>query len=307
VDLVVSRKGAFQRFGNDGRKAGPEIVVSATNVAADLERMRAPVVAFLANGNFVISWVAGPDIQVRAAIFNGLDGGREGGEFTVNSSAGIHFFPAIASFHGLGNDDVAFVISWLGGDSGIHLSRFQLFDEKGAKLGPEVMPRHPVGELAPATFTKNDPREFIGVLGGTNGDEETILAARLFVQSGDSLQTNITHRGDNTVNFEPLVTALPNARAVVTWTQKLVPTTGVFGNNVVAAILEVASGPPDFLQVLPGATRVNTKDPAGQNQMSASPMVDGAGNVQIAFTWVDAAIDGSKSAIKARVLSGTLT
>jgi hypothetical protein len=297
----------FQRFGDDGRKVGPEIVVSATNVAADLERMRAPAVAFLENGNFVISWVAGPDIQVRAAIFNGLDGGSEGGEFTVNTSAGIHFFPAIASFGGVGNDDVAFVVSWLGGANGILLSRFQLFDEKGVKLGPEVMPRHSVGEVAPALFAQNDPREFIGVLGGLNGNEETILAARLFVQSGDSLQTNITHTGDNTVNFEPRVTALSNAHAVVTWTQKPVPTTGNFGNNVVAAILEVASGPPDFLQVLPGAIAVNTTAAAGQNQMSASPMVDDSGNVHIAFTWVDAKIDGSQSVIKARVLSATLT
>src|SRR5947209_11299876 len=37
----------FQRFGEDGRKQGPEVVVSTTNVVADLERIRAPSVAFL--------------------------------------------------------------------------------------------------------------------------------------------------------------------------------------------------------------------------------------------------------------------
>ena len=76
-------------------------------------------------------------------------------------------------------------------------------------------------------------------MGGPNGDVEQVLAADLFVRDGSALGTNITHNGDQTVNFEPLVKALPDGRAVVTWTQKPVPTTGRFGNSVMAAILEV--------------------------------------------------------------------
>ncbi len=169
----------LQRYDDSGRKAGPEIVVSSDNVVTDLERIRAPVVAFLESGNFVISWVAAlPTIQVRAAIFNGFDGGRKGGEFTVNTSAGIHFAPAIAAFRGVGSDDVAFVVSWTGGDNGILLNRFQLFDETSKKLGLEIMPNHSIGAIAPAAFANNDPREFIGVLGGINGDQEQVLACR---------------------------------------------------------------------------------------------------------------------------------
>lgn len=297
----------LQRFDDSGRKAGPEIVVSANNVVTDLERIRAPAVAFLESGNFVIAWVAAlPALQVRAAIFNGFDGGREGGEFTVNTSAGIHFAPAIAAFRGVGSDDIAFVVSWTGGDNGLLFNRFQSFDETGKKLGPEIMPNHPIGSIAAAIIANNDPREFIGVLGGINGDQEQVLASRLYVQNGTSLLTLITHVGDNTVNFDPRVTALANARAVVTWTQKLAPTQDVFGNNVMAAILEVVPGPPDILQLLPGVTPVNTNARAGQNQISAAQVVDDLGNIRIAFTWVDAKIDGSQPAIKARVLSGTL-
>jgi hypothetical protein len=298
----------LQRFDDSGRKQGPETVVSANNVVTELDRIRGPVTAFLNNGNVVISWVeALPAVQVRAAIFNGFDGGREGGEFTVNTSAGIHFQPAIAAFRGLGNDDVAFVVSWTGGDQGILLSRMQLFDEKGNKIGAEIMPRHSIGQIAAAVFANNDPREFIGVTGGAGGTEEQILTSQLYLQNGTSLQTNITHVGDNTINLEPRVTALANARAVVTWTQKPVPTTGNFGNNVVAALLEVVRDSADFIQVLPGALAVNTTPAAGQNQMSAAPIEDDRSNALIAFTWVDEKIDGSQAAIKARVLSATLT
>ena len=298
----------LQRYDDSAGKAGPEIVVSANNVVTDLERIRAPAVACLENGNFVIAWVeALPTVQVHAAIFNGFDGGRKGDEFTVNTSAGIHFAPAIAAFGGVGSDDDAFVVSWTGGDNGILLNRFQVFDETGKKLGPEVMPNHTIGAIAPAVIANNDPREFIGVLGGIDGDQEQVLASRLYVRNGTSLLTLITHVGDKTVNFDPRVTAVAEARAVVTWTQKPVPTQGVFGNNVMAAILEVVRGPQDILQLVPGMTPVNTNARAGQNQISAVPVVDDAGRPHIAFTWVDAKIDGSQATIKARVLSPTLT
>jgi hypothetical protein len=55
----------------------------------------------------------------------------------------------------------------------------------------------------------------------------------------------VTISDDDAVNFEPLVKALPHG-AVVTWTQKPIPTTGKFGTRVMAAIVGVASGPPDF-------------------------------------------------------------
>lgn len=302
----------FQRFGGDGKKKGPETVVNTTPVDPDLERIRAPALTMLANGNFVVSWVAvvNETLQVRAAIFNGLDGHQEGGEIAVSdSSPGINFSPQISAFFGIGQDDVAFVVTWQGGDNGIILEHFQLFDETGKKLGGDVAPRHSMGEIGPVTVPpgSNDPREIIGVLGGIDTNQEQVLTARLFVRSGDSLLTNITHVGDNTVNFDALVTALPNGRAVVTWTQKLVPTTGVFGNNVAAAILEVEHQQQDFLEVLPGATRINTSAPAGQNSISAAPLLDDFDRPQIAFVWVDAKIDGGQRGIKARVLSGALT
>jgi hypothetical protein len=301
----------FQRFGEDGRKKGPEIVVSTTNVVADLDRIRAPSIASLSDGNFVISWLAAlPDTQVRAAVFDGLDGSRVGTEIKVNASEGLHTFPAVTAFRGVGSDDIAFVIAWVGGADGILRSRFQMFNIDRTKAGAEILPRKTVGEIASVIFfpqNTSDPREFISVRGGVNGDVEQILVAELFIRDGGSLGTNITHNGDQTVNFEPLVTALPNGRAVVTWTQKPVPTTGRFGNSVMAAILEVGRESVDFIRDPLVVSPVNTTPAAGQHSMSASPMVDQTGDFHIVFAWVDARIDGSQSAIKARVLSGALT
>jgi hypothetical protein len=300
----------FQRFAMDGSKNGPEVVVSTANVVADLERIRAPAVASLADGNFVITWLAAlPDTQVRAATFDSFDGHRVGSEVTVNASEGLHTFPAVTAFRGVGSDDIAYVIAWTGGANGILRSRFQMFNIDRTKAGPEVLPRNRVGEIGSVIFPQNtnDPREFIGVLGGVNGNEEQLVVSELFLRDGTSLGTNITHNGDQTVNFEPLVEALPNGRAVVTWTQKPVPTTGRFGNSVMAAILEVGRESVDFIRDPARGTAINTTAAGGQRSISASPMVDEIGNFRIAFAWVDARIDGSQSAIKARVLSSALT
>lgn len=297
----------FQRFGIDGEKLGVESVVSAAHVVSDLGRMRGPAVASTLDGNFVVTWVAAPDdTQVRAAIFRSGDGRQVGSEIAVNTSPGFHFAPSIVAFAGAGVDDVAFAIAWKGGENGIFRSRFQLFNGDGTKAGSEVVPgRTAVGEIAPATFgplNREDPREFISVLGGVDGDEGQVLTADLFIPAGTSL--GVTISGDDTINFDPLVEALPHGGAVVTWTQKPVPTSGQFGTRVMAAIVGVADGPPDFPTVLGSARQVGDTDVGGQ--MSASPMVDDSGNSQIAFTWLEQT-SGPSGSIKARVLSDTLS
>lgn len=296
----------FQRFGLDGRKAGPQVTVSDNHVVADLERMRGPRVASTLDGKFVVTWVAAlPEAQVRAAIFDAMDGSRVGSEIAVNTSAGVHFAPAIVGFAAAGLDDVTFAIAWKGGENGILRSRFQLFNFDGTKAGPEVVPRRTgVAEIAPVTFGSTnieDPREFISVAGGVNGDEGQRLTADLFVRDGTSL--GVTISGTDMVNFDPLVKALPFGGCVVTWTQKPVPTSGQFGTRVMAAIVGAGSGPPDFPQVLGSIRQVGATDVGGQ--MSASPMVDDTGGAHIAFAWVEQPFGGGDS-IKAGVLSTSL-
>lgn len=297
----------FQRIGADGRKQGGEIVVSAANVSTELDRFLSPAITRLIDGNFVISWVAsmpGTGDQVRAAMFNGFDGSRKGSEIAVNSSAGIHFNPEIAAFAGTGSDDVAFVISWVGGENGIFRSRFQLFNIDGTKAGQEIAPRDSVGRITAASFsgTDTDPREFISTLSGIDGNEETVLTARVFARTGDSLLSNITHHGDNTVNFDANVVDL-GGKAVVTWTQRPVPTTGNFGTKVLAAIVDDVRGPPDIVTMNGQAKPIGTSNNGGQHSAAASVLVDDTGTEKIAFAWADGKIDGSQSTIKARVLS----
>jgi hypothetical protein len=300
-------KVVYQRFGLDGAKAGPEVLVSGTNVVGDLDRMRVPGVAPTLDGKFVVSWVAAlPEPQIRAAIFDSEDGGRVGPEISVNTSPGSHFAPSVVGFAGAGLDDVTFAIAWKGGENGIFRSRFQLFNFDGTKAGPETVPRRTgVGEIAPVTFggqNVEDPREFFSVLGGINGTEGQKLTADLFVREGTSL--GVTVSGDDMINFDPSIKALPHGGSIVTWTQKPIPTSGKFDTRVMAAIVGVASGPPDFPQVLGSARRVGATDVGGQ--ISASPMVDDFGGSNIAFAWIEQPF-GSSDSIKARVLSSTLT
>jgi hypothetical protein len=296
----------FQRFGRDGRKAGPEIVVSGANIVSEPDRMRAPAVAPLLDGNFVVSWVAAPnDIVVRAAIFNGFDGSRRGGEFTVNSSVGNHFLPQAVGFGNAGLDDITFVIAWSGGDPGRPRSRFQMFNIDGSKAGSEVVPRRkPVGVIAPAIFNQGveDPREFISVLGGPDGTEGARVTADLFGRDGNSLGTNVT--GADTINFDPSVRALPGQRALVTWTQRPIPTTGQFGTKVMAATLGIMHQSQDFASLQGSPVQIGTTNVGGQ--ITASPMIDESGISRIAFTWVEQP-SGSNDQIKARVTSDALT
>jgi hypothetical protein len=121
------------------------------------------------------------------------------------------------------------------------------------------------------------------------------------MRGGTSLGVTISK--DDMVNFEPLVKALPRGGSVVTWTQKPVPTSGQFGTRVMAAIVGVAGGPPDFLQVLGGIRQVGANDDS--SQMSAAPILDDSGGGHIAFTWVEQP-EGANDLIKARVLSDML-
>jgi hypothetical protein len=296
----------FQRVDPTGQKLGPEVVVS-TNVMTSNDRFLTPAIAFLIDGKFVISWVSAmPDTgaQVRAAMFS-PDGAKIGSEIAVSTSPGIHYFPEIAAFDSPGSDDIAFVIAWTGGAGGVVSSRFQLFNIDGSKAGGEVLPRQFVGSIAAASFSSPpDPREFVSVT-SVQELEEVLVTARLFNRTGDSLPTNITHRGDQTQSTGLRVTDL-GSKVVVTWTERSLPTTGQFGSRVMAAVLDVVRSSQDGLVVSQQPKAIATSNGGGQNSVSAAPVANDTGEM-IAFAWADGRMDGSQSVIKARVTSLALT
>ena len=237
----------FPKFARnaEGSRRGPHQKLPVASLLTGCERLRSrPLWMGISSS---VGWRHCPILKC-ARLFSTARTVEGRPEIAVNSSSGSHFAPSVVAFAGAGLDDVTFAIAWKGGENGIFRSRFQLFNFDGKKSGPEIAPRGPgVGEIAPATFGGNieDPREFISVLGGINSIEGQKLTAELFVRDGTSL--GVTVSGDDMVNFEPLVKALPHGGSVVTWTQKPVATTGKFGTRVMAAIVVVAGGPPDFL------------------------------------------------------------
>jgi hypothetical protein len=304
----------FQRFTDDGARKGEEIQVSATDVVADLERIREPAITSLTDGNFVVSWVAfHGDTQIRAQIFR-PDGTKVGDEFRVSTSGTLNIHPGITQLPPGGLDDRAFVITWSSGD-GIGRTRphFQMFNLDGTKADGEVVPRRQ-GPGTTITFADGpgiDPRQFMSISVALDGgpDEENVLVARLFSPDGSELSSNITHTGDETVSSAPFVRPVPNGGAVVAWTEKKVPTTGIFGNNIMAVRLGVQGSPQNpsqnILTVLGSILRINTAPAGGQDSPSVAPIADDLG--RIAFAWVDLKLEGpAQPVIKARIVSNTL-
>jgi hypothetical protein len=62
----------------------------------------------------------------------------------------------------------------------------------------------------------------------------------------------VTHKDDLTVSADPVLTALPNAQLVAAWSERKVATTGQFGVDIKAAVLQVQpAGAQDVLVSAP--------------------------------------------------------
>ena len=127
-----------QLFNADGTPSGSEFVLSTNNGGS---QVGAPaMVTALAGGGFVATWSdtsgVGGDTSARAikAQLFDANGGKVGDEFLVNTvTDGGQAAVSVTSLTGGG-----FAISWnnvpIGGQSSISV---QLFDDAGAKIGPE--------------------------------------------------------------------------------------------------------------------------------------------------------------------------
>jgi hypothetical protein len=297
VAWTESQNVLLQRFSRDGARSGAVIQANTTQVDP-----RPPAIASLTDGNFVVSWGdARAFVAVRAQVF-GANGTKIGTEFAVNTSEGVHFQPVITEL-----DDAGFVIAWQGGPNfGSTFGRFQVFNPNGTKSGGEETPRHGIGS-GPNTITfipSSRGGRFASVrLGSAGSGEGNILAAESFgpdpiLNSG----TNITHKDDQTISSSPAVRALPNGGLVVTWTERKVPTTGIFGQHIKAMLLT------GKFEVLSPAIQIDAAPPSAQDLPCVTPILGESGDFVLAFAWIDASASPPPPfpAVKARVFSSAL-
>jgi len=311
----IAAGGVFvQRFGTDGKKSGDAVKVNTAQVPSE---ETVPALTGLPDGSFVVAW--GEGLQgIRAQIFNS-DGVKTGPEIGVNTSAGPHFFPAIATLGGDG-----FVVAWSARPSAPDGSRrLQIFDSNGQKQGGEQTPRHGIGlgqgalsMVAGSGNTK--PNDFVNIMlssAGTGGqaDGVMIVVATLFDPDGNiPIIDNVTHKDDLTVSADPVLTALPNAQLVAAWSERKVATTGQFGVDIKAAVLQVQpAGAQDVLVSAP-EVQINAVLPANEPKKDRSvPCIAAMGQdgTSVVVAWCEqnlAAPFLPTPVLKARIVSNQL-
>ena len=117
-----------QIFNADGSKFGGEFAVN-TQV---LSNQQTPSITTLDNGRFIVSWANNNGDDIKAQIFN-ANGTKVGGEFQLNTTtSGEQYGPSIVSLPN-GN----FIASWKQEDGSAQVTRAQLFDYNGNKIGAE--------------------------------------------------------------------------------------------------------------------------------------------------------------------------
>jgi lysophospholipase L1-like esterase len=268
-----------------------------------------PRITGLANGRFVSTWkdVSGAagdpsGSAIRAQLFH-ADGTRAGSEFLVNSTtAGNQDTPAAAALA-----DGRFVITWSddsrsGNDRSGTAIRAQLFNANGSRAGSEL--------LVNSTTAGNQSNPSITALtagrfaiawtdDSRSGNDRsgTAIRAQLFnangSRAGSEFLINSTTAGNQS---NPSITALPDGRFVVTWTDDSRSGGDTSGSAIRAQVFN-ANGSRAGSELL-----VNSTTAGNQSNPFTTALPDG----RFVVTWTDDSRSGgdtSGSAIRAQVFN----
>lgn len=275
-----------QIFDAFGAAVGIEILVNQSTANAQ----RAPSVATLATGGFVISWtdssMTGGDASatsVKAQIFD-ASGGKVGGEFLVNSiTANTQDAPVAAGLIGGG-----FVISWhdtslQGGDASKDAVKAQIFSSSGAKVGSEFL-------VNTETNSNQQQQAIIGLSTGgfaiawadasARGGDASYYGIKLQIfdasgtkMAGEKLVNSTTLNGQ----LAPTLTLLSDGNIVVSWADY----SGVASESGTSGIkAQIFDGNGDRIG---GEFIVNTQSLGAQ----VDPIIAGGQDGGFAAIWTD--------------------
>ena len=281
-----------QRFDAAGNMVGAEFLVNSAATGSQFT----PVVATLANGNFVIAWTStdatqdGSGYAIKAQLYDAA-GVPIGSEYVVNSStAGSQSTPNVTSLASGG-----FVVSW-DDSTGLDV-RARLFGSDGAPLGADfVMNNLTTASQGYGDITALAGGGFVATWRTTDTTQDgsgDALKARIFdangVAIGGEFRVNTAGAGYENAGT---ATALSNGNFVIAW--KTTDTTQDGSSSAIKAQIFSATGVK-----LGGEFLVNT---AGVGQQSSPVVTDLAdGGFLVSWETFDTTQDGSGGAIKAQV------
>ncbi|GAA4888262.1 hypothetical protein ACFPM3_18355 [Streptomyces coeruleoprunus] len=289
-----------QRFDLDGRKTGPEIQVSTT----DVDPKQRPSVAGMVDGGFVVTWAdADPARRIRAQRF-GIDGARKGAEFTVSTSEAFHRGPLAAT---LGNGN--YVVAWRTDPSppGGGRLALRIFDLAGNPV---------TGEITPNVSGFSDEKALAAIDGDSRfviahvrsrgesdiGVQRSVVEANVFASDGTGPSISVSATDADGINSAfPALSFLPDKRFLLAWVQKSAET---FSTTPTVRARVFFDGTGSAGQ----ETQVDTGSAKDRFQLRTAT-TSGDGVTTAFLTWADTegSEDTSDFAVRGRILNVSAT
>ena len=270
--------------------SGPEIQVST----AEVEPLVWPALARLPDNGFIVVWADKRDSErIRAQRFD-VDGNRNGAEFRVNTTPGLHREPMVTS---LSNGNV--VIGWRARSASPLLVHLQIVNASGP-VGGEVTTAL---NITDAVIAPLDAGRFViasvrSALDGEPGFDITVAQLTVFDPNGAAANLHFAATSDTRIQSSwPTLVPLPGGRFLLAWAQLNVDNPAA-GTNVMVRLFS-ATGP------IGRPVQVNTR--TGGTRFAVSAAAVSAPGPETAFVaWADdtaTAPDPSGRAIKGRAMA----
>lgn len=291
----------LRRFKPDGQPLGAPFRVSESLPEPDF----GPTVARSPDANSIVCW-AGTDGNIHAMAFD-VEGKSRGPEFKVSPEDGFHTGPVRV----VGLENNSFAVCWVGGQFfGSSSPMFQVLQPTGERIDDAktldlsgFVGDFGIAQIVNPVFAA-EPHFALAHATSPLLNGQRILEGAFFGPSGDLLLENppfnITHTDENKIAGHPALTALPNHRFLVTWSEKLLPELGdTTGENIRAMVCAEGSDPSsDPIDVSVGIGNQQTPG------VAFALGEDGSAGA-VAVVWMDDSISGADAAtrtIKVRTL-----
>jgi hypothetical protein len=229
----------LQRFDLSGRKIGPAIQVSTTDVDPD-NRL---AITSMIDGGVLITWVDTRSGQrIRAQRFD-INGSKKGPEFTVNTTEGFHQNPRAERLV-----DGNYVITWRNDPSSVAGGAlvFRVFDLEGVPQTGEIIPNISGFRGGKAMTLLDDGRFVIAHVRTTTSSDigvvKSNVEANVFEADGAPSHISMFASNERGINCSfPALAPLPGGRFLLSWVQKSAETFTTVP-NVKAKIFSTSQG-----------------------------------------------------------------